>query len=637
MAKVEIDLLGGFAARLDGAAVEPNAWRLRKARDLVKLLALAPRHRLHREQVMDALWPDRGPGSAANNLNQAVHAARRALGHDAILLRDEVLSLEAEVDVDRFEAAAAGAVRAGSAAACRAALALYPGELLPENRYDDWAEARRARAAELAARLDEAAAGAAPSERFEVPASTSSFVGRRHELEELSSLLERTRLLTLAGTGGAGKTRLALELARRTQAHAAGAAFVELAPVREQRHVGQALADALDVRALPGQDPLDAAVEFLRTRSLLLVLDNCEHVLGAAAVASERVLRDAPSVSIVVTSREPLRLAAEFVFRVPSLDLPDPDRLLSPAALLEYEAVSLFVARAQAASGFELDEHNAPHVVRICRRLDGLPLALELAAGRIGALTPAAVAERLDHRFELLRTGSLASPTRQQTLQATLDWSHELLDDDEATLFRRLAIFSGGFTLEAVERVCGGDETSAPAVADVLARLVEKSLVAVEDRPGERRYRLLETVRLYARARLAAAGEEPTLADRHAAWALALAESARGAAVLDRDQGNLRAALRTLLASRPRDGLRMAAALLPFWLRRIELAEGRRQLAEALAASPEETALACEALLAAAAIEFRSAALAAGEELVERSRAVASSIGDARREWRAAQ
>src|SRR5262245_37030496 len=638
MASVEIDLLGGFAARVDGTAVSDRAWRLRKARELVKLLALAPGHRLHREQAMDALWRERDPASAANNLNQAVHAARRALGREAILLRDEVLWLEAAVDVDRFEAGAADAGRADTATAYRAALALYGGDLLPENRYDDWAADRRARVAEIAARMREAVATLRVSEWFAVPPPTSSFIGRKQALEELASLLRRTRLLTLAGPGGAVKTRLALELARSVQTPAAGALLVELAPVREQRLVGDALADALDVRALPGHSAVDAAVEFLRSRALLVVLDNCEHVLEGAAVLSERLLRDAQGVTILATSREPLRLAGETLFRVPSLDLPDPEQQLSPELLLEYEAVSLFAARAEtAAPGFMLDERNAADVVRICHRLDGLPLALELAAGRIGALTPAAVAARLDHRFALLRTGSPAAPTRQQTPEAARDWPHDLLEPEEAVLFRRLAVFSGGFELEAAELVCSAGDLPVPSVADVLARLVEKSLVAIDDGREERRYRLLETVRVYARDRLAAAGEEAQLSDAHADWALALAERERGSPALDRETGNLRAALHVLLRRRPHDALRMSAALLPFWLRRIELEEARRQLAAALAACPEKSALGAEALLAAAAIELRAGALAAGEDLIERSREVASAIGDAEREWRALQ
>ena len=237
---------------------------------------------------------------------------------------------------------------------------------------------------------------------------------------------------------------------------------------------------------------------------------------------------------MLATSREPLRVAGEVVFRVPSLAIPDPDQLRAPVDLLRYEAVRLFVERAVAADpGFALDDENAVDVARICFRLDGLPLALELAAGRIGALSPAAIAERLDDRFRLLRSGSRAAPTRQQTLAATLQWSHDLLEPDERMLLRRLGVFAGGFELGAVEAVCAGDGLDLAEIADVLARLVEKSLVAVDEGGRERRYRLLETVRLYARERLDDAGETAALAGRHATWALALAERERDSPQLD--------------------------------------------------------------------------------------------------------
>jgi predicted ATPase len=636
---VRITLLGGFAAAVDGRDVPEAAWRLKKARELVKLLALAPGHRLHREQVMDVLWHDRGPSAAANNLNQAVHVARRALLPDAIEVRDEVLSLVADVDVDRFETAAASARRVASGASYRAALRAYGGELLPENRYDDWAESRRGELAELAEDLAQEAAALAAADRFELPADTSSFIGRERELEELQALLQTTRLLTLAGTGGAGKTRLALELAREAhRAYPAGAALVELAPVTSPALVADAVAGVLDLRALPSQDITAALVEFLAQRSLLLVLDNCEHVLAAASTLAHTLLRSAPDLTILATSREPLRLAGEVVFRVPSLHLPRPDDSLSPERLGRYEAVSLFVTRAQAAApGFELDETNAADVARICVRLDGLPLALELAAGRLGALSANAIAERLDDRFRLLRSGSGAAPTRQQTLAATLQWSHDLLEPDETVLFRRLATFAGGFELEAAEAVCAGADIETVQIADLLARLVEKSLVSVDDGMGARRYRLLETVRLYAREQLAASGDVRETARQHAHWALMLAERKRGSRDLDRETPNLRAAVDTFLADDPAEALRLCVVLLPFWLRRIELDEARQRLRAALDANPALTTLRVEALLAAAAIEFRGGRLTEGIELAEQSRAAAAELGDAQLEWRALQ
>jgi predicted ATPase len=636
---VEVRLLGGFAASVDGVSVPASAWRLKKARELVKLLALAPGHRLHREQAMDVLWRDRDPAAAANNLHQALHVARRALDAEAIELRDEVLTLAADIDVQRFELAAANARRVETPAAYRAALSLYGGELLPENRYDDWAETRRDELARLAVELAAEAADLGSARPFGLPADASSFIGRGQALTELKSLLGRTRLLTLSGTGGAGKTRLALELARSAEpSYEAGAALAELALLEDARLIPNAIAAALDVHALPAQDVVDAVTDFLAPRALLLVLDNCEHVLAATARLADTLLRSAPQLTIVATSREPLRVPGEVVFRVPSLDIPNPERQLSPDQLGEYEAVSLFVDRAaSAAPGFTLDEQNAVDVARICFRLDGLPLALELAAGRVGALSPAAIAERLDDRFRLLRTGSHTAPTRQHTLTATLQWSHDLLEPDEAELFRRLAIFAGGFDLEAVEEVCAGGTLGGGGVVDLLARLVEKSLVSVEERGRGRRYRLLETVRMYARERLVEAAEDSTLADRHARWALALAGRERGSPRLDREAPNLRAALDVLVERAPHDALRLCVDLLPFWLRRIDLDEARRRFAGVTAASPERTALGAEALLAAAAIEFRSGTLSAGLPLAEESRAVASEIGAARQEWRALQ
>jgi predicted ATPase len=640
---VSVTLLCGFAAAVDDVPVPESAWRLKKARELVKLLALAPGHRLHREQAMDVLWPDRGPAAAANNLNQAVYVARRALEAGAIAVRDGVLQLTADVDVDGLELAAADARRAATPAAYRAALSLYGGELLPENRYDDWAVQRRDELAGLAAELEEglAALGSAGVDRpFSLPADASSFIGRGRELAELKALLRGTRLLTLAGTGGVGKTRLALELARAAEpSHPGGAALVMLAPLADGRLVLDAFAAALDVRALPGQKLVDAVVDFLAPRALLLVVDNCEHLLAATAGLADKLLRSAPALTILATSREPLRVPGEVVFRVPSLDIPDPEQTLEPRQLLRYEAVRLFVERADAAApGFALDEENAVDVARICFRLDGLPLALELAAGRLGALGPAAIAERLDDRFRVLRSGSHASPTRQHTLTATLQWSHDLLEPDERTLFRRLAAFAGGFELAAVENVCAGGDLDAVGIADVLARLVEKSLVAADERSSrEHRYRLLETVRLYARERLHEAGETAALFERHARWAIALAEAQRSSPRLDREAANLRAALDGLLERDPGDALRLCVALWPFWLRRIDLHEAQRRFDEALAAAPERTALRAQALLAAAAIDFRSGALSRGLPHAEESYAVASEIGDAHAEWRALQ
>jgi predicted ATPase len=637
--KPQVTLLGGFAAEAGGSSVPDSAWRLRKARELVKLLALADAHRLHREQAMDALWPDRGPESAANNLNQAVHAARRALGADAITLVDGLLRLEADVDVDAFEDAAGNARRQGTGQAYRRALGIYGGELLPENRYDDWASLERERLAALHAELEQKLVelgGARPALR-PLPVETSTFVGREHELAELSAVVARTRLLTLTGAGGVGKTRLALELAReRGNTYDDGVLFVELDALDDGALVPGALAHALDLRALRGGEVVDALLAELEPLSLLLVLDNCEHVISAAATLVDALLRGAPRSTVLATSREPLRVPGEVVFRVPSLGIPDPAREEEPDALLRYEAVRLFVERARAvAPGFELDEETAPSVARICHRLDGLPLALELAAARVDALTPTALADRLDDRFRLLRAGSRTAPTRQQTLEATLDWSHDLLSSDEATLLRRLAVFSGSFVLEAVEEVCAGDGLEPVHVALSLADLVDKSLVVSEDRNGLRRYRLLETIRSYAATRLDAAGEREAVALRHAAWLVTFVQGLDDQLTgLDAEQGNLRVALETLLDADPQKALRLCAGVWPFWLRRIELREARHWLGESLERAKDLTPERITALLGQAAIEFRSGDVGYGLPKVEEALSLARQLGDPALEWR---
>jgi len=637
---VAIKLLGEFGATAGGKPVADPVWRLRKGRELVKLLALAPGHRLHREQLMDALWPERDPAAAANNLHQVVHAARRALGADAITLREEQLTLHADVDVDDFERAAAHARRAGSPEAYRAALSLYAGELLPENRYDDWANLRREELdqlrAELHAQLDALGSG---DRLLGLPSQASSFVGRDHELRELLALLERTRLLTLAGPGGAGKTRLALELAREVEGrYANGAMLVELAPVGDGKLVADAVAVALDVGALPGRSPLEGVADFLSPRTVLLVLDNCEHVLSASAELVDPLLRAASGLTVVATSREPLRVAGEVVFRVPSMAIPDPEHGLAPGELLRYESVRLLSERAAAAApGFAIDAESAADVARICFRLDGLPLALELAAARLGALGTAALAERLDDRFRLLRSGNRAGPTRQQTLAATLQWSHDLLEDDEKLLLHRLSVFAGGFDLAAAEVVCSGDGLPMAAVADVLARLAEKSLVSTAWVGREGRYQLLETVRLYAAEQLEAADEARALTETHARWALAMVEREAASPRLDREAANLRSAHDALLANDPREALRYCLALSPFWLRRIELQEAHQRFTETLALAPERTALRAAALLAASAIDLRAGTLGCGTSHAQESYEIATELADPRAQWRAMQ
>ena len=563
MAEVSIKLLGGFSAAAAGEPLDDASWRLRKGRDLVKLLALAPGHRMHREQLMFALWPDREPAAAANNLNQVVHAARRVLGPPAIELREELLTLHASVDVEQFERGAAQAREARSAGAYRAALALYGGELLPENRYEDWARERREKLEELRRELEEELRRLGPGRAAigTLPTRASSFIGREHELDELAALLYSSRLLTLAGAGGAGKTRLALELARRSEGeYADGAAVVELAGVREGTLVVHAAAVALDVASLPSRSPLEGIVDFLAARNALLVLDNCEHLLAPSASLCDELLRAAPALTILATTREPLRAEGEVVFRVPSLAIPDPERGEDAEQLMRYEAVRLLADRASAAvPGFAVDAENARDVARICFRLDGLPLALELAAARLGGLGTSALAERLDDRFRLLRTDSRPAPTRQQTLLATLQWSHDLLNVPEQVLLRRLAVFAGGFELPAAEAVCA--DSQLPSRDDRgRARTAGREVARRRRCQSARvpRYQLLESVRLLRASAWLDAGErDASRSDTHAGrWRWPSTRTSRPQ--LDSEAANLRVGARPALTE---ERLRSCAAL----------------------------------------------------------------------------
>jgi predicted ATPase len=625
-----INLLGAFSVTRGDDAVPDSAWRLRKAKSLIKLLALAPERRLHAEQAAELLWPERDPDSARNNLHQAIFAARRALdsigadGRSCLELHEEVITLcrhdPVEIDFVGFVEAAATARELGAPAAYRAALDAYGGELLPEDRYEDWAESRREELAELHRDLSDEPAALEPSSQppsGTLPQQLTSFIGRERELAESSTLLGNSRLLTLTGAGGCGKTRLAFELAALKRGDFADGVWpVELAALGEPELIGPAVAQAMDTRLASGRAPEIALAGHIGEREQLLLLDNCEHLVGPVAHLVEALLRHCPRLTVLATSREPLRVPGEVTWRVPSLSLPKLiDRSLADEPL-EAESVRLFSARAaQAAPGFELDDENAVAVAALCHRLDGMPLAIELAAARVGVMTPGQIVERLDDSLDLLSAGSRTAMTRQQTLRATLAWSFDLLDPDEQVLLRRLAVFAGSFGLDAAEDICADDSLRGSEVVTLLGRLVDKSLVQVEEGPGDHRYRLLETVRQYAAEQLEAAAELDSLLRRHRDWYLELAESdptppgdlpARGRLRrLDQERDNLRAGLASALADDPQAGLRLAVALWRFWLMRGYLAEGWRWLDAALAAAPEHTADRARALLAACLVGMR--------------------------------
>ncbi|MEU8397556.1 LuxR C-terminal-related transcriptional regulator [Nonomuraea sp. NPDC048892] len=354
-----------------------------------------------------------------------------------------------------------------------------------------------------------------PRRTGNLPAEATSFVGRRRELAVIRRKLSESRLVSLVGPGGVGKTRLALRMAGDLgRGFPGGAWLVELAEVGDPGLVGDAVTAALDLRTQTAAEPVALLLSYLRDKRLLLVVDNCEHLLGAVAPLVAEVMRAAPGVRVIATSREPLSVPGEHVVPVPPLDLPPPAR--APLAeLRRNEAVSLFAERAAAGSGtFELTPANQAAVADLCRRLDGLPLAIELAAVRTRVLSAEQILERLDDRFGLLTGGSRAALPRHQTLRTTVDWSHDLLAAGERALLRRLCAFAGRFTLEDVTAICAYGDVSAAGTLDLMASLVDKSLVIKEDAGGLACYRLHETMREYAVLKLRAAGEEEFLARR---------------------------------------------------------------------------------------------------------------------------
>jgi predicted ATPase/tRNA A-37 threonylcarbamoyl transferase component Bud32 len=446
-----------------------------------------------------------------------------------------------------------------------------------------------------------------------LPAALTSFVGRRAEVARVAARLAEVRLLTLTGAGGLGKTRLAVEVASEVlAAYPDGAFLVELAPLADPALVAQQMLAALGVAETEAPEtegdaahgrpaaarPLARLVAELMTRRALLLVDNCEHLIEGCASVVDTLLRACPNLRILATSREPLRVPGETTWRVEPLSTPDPEKLPPVDELGEYEAVGLFVERAAAAApGFRLTPANAAAVATVCAMVDGIPLAIELAAARTTVLTVEQIARRLDDRFRLLSGGSRTLPDRHQSLRAAIDWTYDALSGPEQTLFRRLSAFSGGFSLEAAERVAPDESLGEPDVLELLSSLVDKSLV-VSDGVETGRYRMLETLRQYGADRLETAGEAPALEHRHLEWALALAEEARPhlgrsegpsrLAALEADHDNLRAALDTAAEAGGEKLSRLVVALGPFWRTRGYLEEGRAWVEVAL--SPRDGA-----------------------------------------------
>jgi predicted ATPase/class 3 adenylate cyclase len=472
-----------------------------------------------------------------------------------------------------------------------------------------------------------------------LPIMATSLVGRERELEEAVRLARTSRLLTLTGTGGVGKTRLGLEVGEELLPELPdGVWLVALEAVRDGRLIPQAMASALGVRETPGQPLLDTLLQYLRDRRLLLIVDSAEHLVEAATEAVRGIIHSCAEVRVLVTSREPLRLPEEVTWRVPSLAVPklgESGRGLSPRSLARCDSVRLFVERAAAVRpGFGLTAANGPAVAQICRHLDGIPLAIELAAARTRAMPLDTIAARLDDRLRLLAGGRRSLSRRHQALRALLDWSYDLLTEGEQTVFRRLATFAGGWTLEGAECVVAGDGLEEPDVLDLLTSLVDKSL-AIYDGEVQGRYRLLGTVREYALVKLMEGPDGATVRDRHAAYFLEAVERAGAGehahALIDREQDNLLGAL-SWVRSRE-DGveseLRLVSALSGFWCARGPLSTGRRYTEEALArAGAVAPAVRAAALRAAGQCAYWQSDLQAARDHTEQSLALCHEIGD---------
>ncbi|HEX2740255.1 MAG TPA: BTAD domain-containing putative transcriptional regulator [Rubrobacter sp.] len=741
---VRLWLLGGFRMSVGSRAVASDRWRLTKAENLIKLLALAPRHRLHREQVMDTLWPDIDAKHASNNLHRTLHFARGVLesegadvGSDYLALRKDLLELCPDgpiwIDVEAFEKAAASARMSGAPASFRAAISLYAGELVPENLYEEWAYERReslrhlykALLVELGALYEErdeyekgiqtlrsavaqeptdedahaglmrlyALSGRRPEalrqyerlrktltdkldihptgasvrlyeqirsgERPErhradrpsaapppnnLPASLTSFVGREDEVLEVKRSLAMTRVMTLTGAGGSGKTRLALEVARDlVGTYPEGVWLVELAALSDPTLVARAVAATLGVREQPDRSLTQTLRGHIGSGRMLLVLDNCEHLVDAAAWLAKDLLGACPELRVLATSREPLRVSGEIVWPVPTLSLPDPETALTVDDLMGSEAVRLFVDRARSRlPAFELTRENARSVAAICLKLDGIPLAIELSTARMGALAVEQVAERLEDSLKLLTGGDRTVAHRHQTLRATLDWSYELLSRPEQVLFRRLSVFAGGWTLDAAEVVGAGEGIQEDDVLDLLSQLVNKSMVVVDSADGSGlRYRMLEPVRRYGLERFGASGEADAVRRRHACWYFELCKEVepwlRGARhevwleQLEREYGNLRAALSWALERGEVDlGLWFGAALGESWYMSGNLSEGRRWLEAALSNSGDAppTPSRIKALLRAGWIAWEQGDYESSVAMSEESLMLSREFGD---------
>lgn len=478
-----------------------------------------------------------------------------------------------------------------------------------------------------------------------LPQQATSFIGREKELKELKRLLPRTRILTLTGSGGCGKTRLSLQVAADSlEQFPDGVWFVELAPLSNPDLVPQTVAKVLGLKEEPGKSITETLTEYLEDKRLVVVLDNCEHLLGICAQLASALVRQCPHLTILTSSREALGIGGEQAYRVPSLSLPDPKQAQTPASVVQFEAVQLFIDRAsRARANFQVTNQNASTLASVCSRLDGIPLAIELAAARVRSLSVEEIDGKLNQRFRLLTGGSRTALPRQQTLRSLIDWSYDLLNDPAKLLLQRLSVFAGGWSLEAAEQICAGDGMEEGDILDRLTSLSDKSLVAPDTNDGNSRFRLVETVRQYAREKLVENGGGERIRERHLDYFLSLAEEAEpklmGVAQaewlrrLAEEHDNLRAALEwSLVKAGSARGLRLCGALQRFWLTRGHVSEGREWCARVLgtAGAEQRTLARAKALNAAGLLAYHQVDYRAARAQHEESLAIRRQLGDRR-------
>ncbi len=450
-----------------------------------------------------------------------------------------------------------------------------------------------------------------------LPAPLTSFVGRTAEVDELLRLLSTGRVVSVTGAAGCGKTRLAMHAASRLVSDFAdGVWLAEIGQVNDARFVGQAVATVLEVREEPGRSITESLAGHLKHRQVLLVLDGCEHVVEATARLADELLLTCPGLRLLVTSREALRVPGETTWRIPSLSLPD-------------EALALFLDRARLSNPkFELAAGQVAEAGLLCRRLDGIPLAIELAAAHVRMMSVGQILDRVEDRFRLLTGGSRTAVPRQQTMRAAVDWSYHHLEEAESRLFRRLSVFSGGFSTDSLEAVCSDASIPAGEILDLLSQLVDKSLVVPEPRNGASfRYRLLETLSEYGREQLLESDEAETIWQRHATHFQQLAETADDKRIAE-EHANLSGALEFLRTAHDERGLRLAVTLVDFWDSAGHVSEGRERLQSLLQSVPAGATLRARALDGAGWMAFRQADVVSARALFEEARALLAESGD---------